>query len=184
MERWSSVGLGLVFATGLVAMIIWARPSPTNRAETTAQSAALPAASSPSADPEAIEPVASSDEPAELKLDPAATEELSTLPPGAPKSIEFGVILVTYVGAQQAPDGARSREQARSLAEKLLEEARVDFKAAVKQGDRGSVPSAGRLPRGVLEPRVEHALFSLEKGALVSEPIDTPRGFWIAKRLD
>jgi hypothetical protein len=40
------------------------------------------------------------------------------------------------------------------------------------------------MPRGMLEPYIEYILFSLPKGAVCSEPIDTPRGYWIVKRLD
>jgi parvulin-like peptidyl-prolyl isomerase len=42
---------------------------------------------------------------------------------------------------------------------------------------------AGRIPRGVLEPAAEYALFTLSPGA-VSDPVETPRGFWIVKRIE
>jgi parvulin-like peptidyl-prolyl isomerase len=42
---------------------------------------------------------------------------------------------------------------------------------------------AGTIPRGVLEPTVEYALFTLKPGD-VSDPIDTPRGFWIVRRIE
>ena len=41
----------------------------------------------------------------------------------------------------------------------------------------------GRMPRGVLEPAVEYTLFTLPVGA-VSDPLETPRGYWIAKRTE
>jgi hypothetical protein len=108
-------------------------------------------------------------------------------PPGlaaeAPKSVVFGVVLVTYRGAQGAPTTARSRDEALKLVKELGELAKTDFKAAVGKGDKGSMDNAGRLPRGVLEPAPEYVLFSLPKGG-VSEPVDTPRGYWIVQRVE
>ena len=101
----------------------------------------------------------------------------------APKSVVFGVILVTYKGAQGAASGARTREAALELAKQLAAEAKTDFKAAVGKGDKGSTENAGRLPRGILEPAPEYVLFSLPKGG-VSDPVDTPRGYWIAQRIE
>jgi hypothetical protein len=37
--------------------------------------------------------------------------------------------------------------------------------------------------RGILEPAPEYVLFMLEKDQ-VSDPVDTPRGLWIVKRLE
>lgn len=105
------------------------------------------------------------------------------LPAEAPKSVVFGVVLVSYRGAQGALKNARTREEALRLAEELASLAKTDFAAAVGRGDQGSLENAGSLPRGVLEPAPEYVLFSLEKGG-VSEPVDTPRGFWIVKRIE
>jgi hypothetical protein len=101
----------------------------------------------------------------------------------APKSVVFGVILVQYKGAQGAPTNARTREEALGLAKGLAEEAKADFKAAVAKGDKGSMENAGRLPRGMLEPAPEYVLFNLPKGG-VSDPVDTPRGYWIIQRIE
>ncbi len=101
----------------------------------------------------------------------------------APKSIVFGVILVTYKGAQGAPSSARTRDAALELAKQLAEEAKQDFKATVAKGDKGSMENAGRMPRGMLEPAPEFVLFSLPKDG-VSDPVDTPRGFWIVRRIE
>ena len=101
----------------------------------------------------------------------------------APKSVTFGVIVVTYKGAQAAPANARSKEEALALATQLAEEAKSDFKATVQKGDKGSMENAGRMPRGMLEPAPEFMLFSLAKGA-VSEPVDTPRGYWVMQRIE
>jgi len=105
------------------------------------------------------------------------------LPSGTPKTVRFGVILVQYRGAQQAPGITRSKEEALTLARSLAESAKTDFKAQVAKGDPGSMDDAGRIPRGVLEPPAEFALFTLSPGS-VSDPIDTPRGFWIVKRIE
>lgn len=109
----------------------------------------------------------------------------------APKSVVFGVILIQYKGAQGALPTARSREAALELAKQVAAEAKDDFKAAVAKvrssgakGDReGSMDNAGRIPRGMLEPAPEYVLFSLPKDG-VSEPVDTPRGFWIVHRIE
>lgn len=105
------------------------------------------------------------------------------LPPDAPRSVRFGVVLVQYAGAEGAPSTARPRNDASELAAKLAAEAKNDFHAAVRGGDDGSTDDAGRIQRGVLELGIEYFLFTLPVGQ-TSEPIDTPRGFWITKRLE
>jgi parvulin-like peptidyl-prolyl isomerase len=78
----------------------------------------------------------------------------------------------------------RSKEAALELAKQLAELGKTDFKSAVGKGDKpGSMENAGRIPRGVLEPAPEYVLFSLAKGG-VSEPVDTPRGYWIVQRVE
>jgi parvulin-like peptidyl-prolyl isomerase len=89
---------------------------------------------------------------------------------------------VHYAGAQGVSPKARSKEEAARLAASLAEKGREDFAEAVKEGDEGSAKKAGKMYRGILEPSVEQAVFKLGKGE-VSEPIDTPRGFWVVKRL-
>ena len=101
----------------------------------------------------------------------------------APRQIHLGVVLVTYQGAQGAPPHARAKAEARALAERLATDAKTDFHGAVQRGDSGSSDDVGRIPRGVLEPAAEVTIFSLAPGA-VSDVVETPRGFWIAKRID
>jgi len=113
-------------------------------------------------------------------LDPMPSLDL---PSGSSKTVRFGVILVGHSAAQGAAPGSRTKAAAHDLAVRLAEQAKTDFKAAVAGGDSGSMDDAGRIGRGVLEPESEAALFQLEAGG-VSAPIDTPRGFWIVKRLD
>ncbi len=101
-----------------------------------------------------------------------------------PKRVRFGVVLVTYEGAEDAPPkGARSKGEAATFAAKLDEDAKTDFHAAVSHGDPGSMDDVGQVERGVLEPSSETALFALPVGG-VSGVVDTPRGFWIVKRLE
>ncbi|MDW8247854.1 MAG: hypothetical protein RMJ98_00950 [Myxococcales bacterium] len=116
-------------------------------------------------------------------LTPTPAPERRSLPANAPKSVRFGVVLVQYRGAQFAPEDAPYKPDALQRARQLAELARKDFKAAVRQGDPGSVEDAGRMVRGILEPAPEVELFSLAPGA-VGGPIDTPRGYWIVRRIE
>ena len=109
------------------------------------------------------------------------------LPTGVPREVRFGVVLVSYSGAQPSVGGgrpsARSRADAKALAAKLLATAQQDFHAAVQQGDAGSSDDVGRVKLGILEPGPEYVLFTLTAGG-VAGPVDTPRGYWIVKRLN
>jgi hypothetical protein len=116
------------------------------------------------------------------------------LPPGAPRQVRFGVVLVSYAGAQPSVTSAltegrgprpstRSKADARSLASKLAATAEQEFHAAVQQGDAGSADDVGRVKLGILEPAPEYVLFTLKVGG-VGGPVDTPRGYWIVKRLE
>ncbi len=106
------------------------------------------------------------------------------LPASAPKRVGFGVVLVTYRGAERAPKNARTKAEALELAKSLAENAMKDFDEAVKKGDPGSRGDQGHVPRGVLEPALERVLFSLKAGAVHDQPIDTPKGYWIVRRND
>ncbi|MGD0675380.1 MAG: hypothetical protein ABSC94_08175 [Polyangiaceae bacterium] len=109
------------------------------------------------------------------------------LPPTAPRQVRFGVVLVSYSGAQASEPSARAARrthgEARMLAAKLLNLAREDFRAAVQQGDAGSADDVGWMKLGVLEPAPEYVLFTLPVDG-VGGPVDTPRGLWIVKRLE
>jgi hypothetical protein len=132
-------------------------------------------------------------------LDPAARSDAAVgtmLPDGSrvpplpltvPRQVRFGVILVSYAGAQPGAGGARpaprSRQDARVLADKLVVTAQQDFRAAVQQGDMGSSEDVGQVKVGILEPAPEYVLFTLPVAA-VAGPVETPRGYWIVKRLE
>jgi len=109
------------------------------------------------------------------------------LPMDVARSVRFGVVLVSYDGAQPSPTAnrqtPRAKTDARALALKLAETAKQDFHAAVQQGDAGSSDDIGRVKLGILEPAPEYVLFTLPIDG-VGGPVDTPRGFWIVKRLE
>ncbi len=105
------------------------------------------------------------------------------LPDDAPKQVHFGVVLVTYRGAEGASATARSKAEATELVKQLAELAKTDFHGAVRKGDDGSGDDLGRMPRGALELAPEYFLFTLGKGK-VSDSIETPRGYWIVRRID
>jgi hypothetical protein len=111
------------------------------------------------------------------------------LPLSVPRQVRFGVVLVSYAGAQPSATGSgrpvtRSKAEARALADKLFATAQQDWHAAVQQGDAGSADDLGRVKLGVLEPAPEYVLFTLPADGGVGGPVDTPRGYWIVKRLD
>lgn len=109
------------------------------------------------------------------------------LPLNAPRQLRFGVVLVSYAGAQPGANGerpaTRTRTEAREIAVRLAVTAQHDFRAAVEQGDAGSADDIGTVKVGVLEPAPEYVLFTLPVDG-VGGPVDTPRGYWIVKRLE
>lgn len=109
------------------------------------------------------------------------------LPLNAPRQVRFGIVLVSYEGAQPSPTSGRvstrSKADARALAQKLYATAQQDFHAAVQQGDGGSSDDVGRVKLGIMEPAPEYVLFTLPIDG-VGGPVDTPRGFWIVKRIE
>lgn len=189
MQRTTAATVGLLFVLGLVLVLVLVgggRQKPSSKPAPSSSAVTLPAA--PSASVAAAPPVELAD-----AGDGGVAHLFDTLPDGrrvpelpatAPKTISFGVVLVTYAGAESAPKEARGKEEARKRAELLLEDARRDFASAVTKGDQGSSSNAGRIPRGILEPAVEYLLFTLEKGAIYPAPIDTPRGYWLVRRND
>lgn len=105
------------------------------------------------------------------------------LPNGAPTSVDLAVILFAHDDAQFAPKQSRPKSDAKRLATELIPEAEENFKEAVKKGDPGSTADAGTIPLGVMEPALQYVVFTLEKGQVFKQPLDTPRGYWIVKRI-
>lgn len=184
MQRWTSVVVGVLCSAALVA-VMYKAGGPRSRGASPAPSA------SSSAPPALAVPAPSgSGGEEELAAPPLVPPEevgdggSKNLPAGAPNSVSFGVVLFTYQGVQFAPAGARSKPEALEKAKTVIEDAKKDFAEAVKKGDRGSTADAGRIPRGVLEPELEQVLFTLDKGAVHPEPLDTPRGYWVVRRVE
>jgi hypothetical protein len=109
------------------------------------------------------------------------------LPASVPKQVRFGVVLLSYSTAEASTAGGRvgtrTKAEAKVLAEKLHATALVDFHTAVQQGDAGSADDVGRVKLGLLEPAPEYVLFTLPVGG-IGGPVDTPRGYWIVKRIE
>jgi len=194
MQRWLSIVLGIGVLALCVALAFFATPKQKSIApapSSTADESSSAATTGASVDGGSIDlgAVTLGDQatdhtngtgPGYRMLDGTAVPQLSE---HAPRSVEFGVILVTYAGAESAPKNARPKPDALELAKKLATDAKTDFKGAVQRGDNGSADNLGTMQRGVLEPAPEYALFSLPAGG-VSDVIDTPRGFWIVRRIE
>jgi len=188
MERVTTITVGLTFvlAIALIGVLVRA-PSPKAQK-------AVPSAR-PEAKPKAADPVpaAASAELLDLLAPAIATADVGfdvmpdgskapPLPDTAPQSVKFGTILFSYQGAQYAGEGARSKDQARQRALATIEEAKKDFAAAVARGDQGSRADHGKIYRGMWEPAADYVLFTLAKGEVSSQPVDTPRGYVIFRR--
>ncbi len=202
MQRWTALLFGVLVAGAVVLAFV----RPAERGGATAAASSSPSASaSAAAHPGPAAGTDAGSEPTDAGVaafpDPGSpidsplfgTSDAGTtlingeLPPplagDTPKTVTFGVILIEYRGAQGAKPNARTRDEALALAKQLAEDAKQDFKAAVAKGDPGSKENLGKISRGFLEPAPEYTLFSLAKDG-VSDPVETPRGFWIIKRLE
>jgi hypothetical protein len=200
MQRWLSILLGVAAVALAVAVVVRtmsekpvAEHAP--RAEHAADAGVKPADAGPRPADAGKKPAsADAEDPfAVLGGDVAAApgslgrfpdgRPVPPLPEGSPKHVRLGVVLMTFAGAQGAPPNARPKKDALELATKLASDAKTDFHAAVIRGDSGSSDDIGRMPRGILEPAVEYTVFTMPVGG-VSDPIETPRGYWIAKRSE
>ncbi len=193
MQRSKTIAVGLLFLVGLAIAFAVSRqaPAPSPKRPTASANPRASASAPPLASSSASPALDAAELPPPEEL--AASEGFDVLfdgrkapplPESAPQSATFGVVVFTYAGAELAPTGARTKEQARDKARAAIEEAKRDFSAAVAHGDRGSTANAGRVPRGVLESAAEYVLFTLEKGAVAPEPVDTPRGYWVVRRIN
>jgi len=193
MQRTTSVTVGLLFVAAVGAVAVYGlrpkrapelAPSPKASASARSAASALPSGS-------AAAEAGSADATVGAAREGVVTEGFETFPDGgkvpelpasAPARVGFGAVIFTYQGSQGARGDARAKDDARKRAAETIELAQKDFTAAVAKGDHGSTTDAGRVPRGVLEPPIEYYLFSLEKGKVHPEPIDTPRGYWVLRR--
>jgi len=192
MQRRSPIVLGLISLLGVSVLAYQSDKSGPTTSEPP-NATAQPAAKAPSAEPPEAPPSLDEDDGASpVPTSPSALTTFHLLPDGspvpalkdsAPDRVKLGVILFKYQGAQGASDSTRSKQQAQALADKAIKTAKTDFAAAVQQGDRGSSENIGWMGRRILERSVEYAVFTLEKGATSTQAIDTPRGFWVVKRL-
>ena len=186
MGRRAALILGISLALGAVLLIVFEKTP--SEAATPADASAAPAAASAPSKEAAPTPTAASVIPAR----PATNTKFDKLDDGnavpalaedAPQQVKLGVALFAYDGAQGVPPGSRSRDAALELARAALQAGTAEFAKALEKADRGSRDDVGWVRRGILEKRVEYEVFRLEKGTLASEPIDTPRGFWVVRRL-
>jgi len=195
MERQRTIGFGALFLIVVVVTWLWSRVPTSPAPVTTSVASAAPSATvaaAPTPSPSAIATLEAAVEGA-LTPEVPSTEGFDVLadgrrappvPESAPQQVTFGVVVFAYQGAQFAPPGARSKEQAKQKALAAIAEAKHDFAAAVAHGDHGSTGNAGRMPRGMLEAAAEYTLFTLAKGEVANEPVDTPRGYWVLRRND
>ncbi len=195
MQRWLSILLGLA-AFGLAVLVVFRTTSDKPLLRTGAHPDAAPLAladAGKTKDAASLPPLAVLPDPGMLDQGGGTTggsparfpdgRPVPPLPEGAPRHVRLGVVLMTFAGAQGAPPNARPKNDVLALATKLAADAKNDFHAAVIRGDSGSSDDIGRMPRGVLEPALEYTLFTMPVGA-VSGPLETPRGYWIAKRSE
>jgi len=194
MERQRTIGFGALAIIVVVVAVLWTRisssPAPAAAAVTAAPASAT--ASAPTPAPSAIATLEAAVEGALTPEAPASEgfdiladgRKAPPLPDSAPQLVTFGLVVFSYQGSQFAPPGSRTKEQARQKAMAAIADAKRDFHAAVARGDHGSTANAGRMPRGMLEPAAEYVLFSLAKGEVAADPVDTPRGYWVIRRID
>ncbi len=143
-------------------------------APTASPTAPAPSAPEPSTPTAAVEPPAS----------PAPSASL-------PKEIGARHVLVQFLGAERAPAAVvRTREQAESLAQKVLAKARRDesfTRLATEYSDEpgaaGRGGALGRFTRGRMVPAFEEVAFRLRVGQ-VSDIVETPFGFHVILRTE
>lgn len=179
-------GLGLLFVAS--AALYYREHDPKLATETEPTTSGTPTEAPPSTEPTKLDAVVapSSTPPSVLTSfdrEPDGSP-VPDLPNDAPKRVRLGVALFTYEGAQGLGKKGRGRAAAQEAAAKAIAAHGADFAKIVGEGDPGSAPDVGWVKRGILERRAEFAVFRLSVGEALKEPVDTPRGFWVAKRLE
>lgn len=192
MQRWSTIALGSLALFAFVFLLVWGGSRQRGHDRGPWAGGVVPAGSFV---PVGLAGPGASGSP-DLALQPPAVDSallplpsaspplvVRPLPPGAPRQVRFGVVLVKYRGAELAGGIDRSRSDALAIARAIADLAKKDFPEAVKHGDPGSEADAGRIGRGILEPALESELFLLPPGG-VAGPVDTPRGYWVMRRIE
>jgi hypothetical protein len=186
-QKWASIAVAAAVVFAVSWMTVEA-PTKSPRPKDADGGASAPASAKPA--DSAARPVAEGaadggveDLDAGLFLATPSLGDASLLTTTGPRTVKIGVVLVMFQGAEGAPASARNKRDALAIAERLAQDARTDFHHAVSGGDPGSADDIGRLPRGVLDPRTEMAVFALAAGE-VSDVLETPKGYWIVKRVD
>jgi peptidylprolyl isomerase/FKBP-type peptidyl-prolyl cis-trans isomerase FkpA len=108
-----------------------------------------------------------------------------------PRMITARHVLIQYMGSRNAESSiVRTREQARAVAQEVLERAKAgdDFsRLAVEYSDEPGAGSRGgalgRFGRGKFVPEFDDAAFALKPGQ-ISGLVETPFGFHIIQRLE
>lgn len=160
----------------------WVAPHPPRDASADDASATAQEAGSAVSESTPIDAGAPEDAAAIALALPSSPMDFLSSPDASTRFVRMGVVLVQFAGAQGAAPNARPKAAALDLARKLADEAKSDFHQAVTHGDPGSADDIGRIARGILEAPVEGLVFSMAPGQ-TSEPLETPRGYWVVKRL-
>jgi peptidyl-prolyl cis-trans isomerase NIMA-interacting 1 len=110
-------------------------------------------------------------------------------PAGGPTSINARHILIAWQGAQRAdPSVTRTREQARTLAQQVRDEARAGANWEELWSKNSNEPGGqrggelGTFGRGQMVPAFERTAFALKVGE-ISDVVETPFGFHVIQRL-
>ncbi len=185
MNRRAVLGAAALVLIGAAALWDVVREKPTTVAAAPSASAPAPAEPEPAPAPEstaAPEPAAPSPARASRFDFNDDGSPVAPLPASAPERVRLGVAIFAYSGAQGIPPGHRSAAAALDQARAAIAGSGGDFSKVLAKADTGSREDMGWFRRGILEKRVEQAVFSLDKGATSREPIDTPRGYWVVLR--
>ncbi len=116
----------------------------------------------------------------------------ATAPPSASAAAAEEVaaqhILIRFKGSKNAPKNARSKDEAKKLAESIRQEALkgTDFSELVKkhsedEATKDGLGSLGKFKRSEMTPAFSEAAFALKVGG-ISDLVETGFGFHIIKR--
>ena len=107
---------------------------------------------------------------------PAPLPIVAAPEPGDPSSFRIGVVIYSF------ENGKRSKAMAKALADKSMQTAGTDFTAAVKAGDQDSDADYGTFSARSFDTELEASIVAIPVGR-VGGPIETPRSYWIVKRI-